>query len=265
MPATLKSFDRVADCYDATRALPPDALAAVADGIVRTLRAVAPVPALLEVGVGTGRIAIPVAALGARVVGVDIATAMLARLRAKRADIALVIAEATQLPFLADTFHGVLFVHLLHLLAAPGAALRAAHAVVSPGGVLLYGRTDYAASPRRQMIAAARQLAQEIAGMTLGPREWNELAGRAFAEYARRAGAHLAEATLAHWIERATGRDLLEGLARRTYSSTWEIPDAVMPELLQRLKPRVEELLGGLDRAIETEATFTLVTARLPE
>jgi SAM-dependent methyltransferase len=265
MQARPTSFDRVADCYDATRALPPAALAGVAAGIAQAAHALAPAPALLEVGVGTGRIAVPLADIGVRVLGVDIAPAMLARLRAKRPDVPVVIGDAALPPFRPGTFHGVLFVHVLHLFSDPGAALRAAHALVLPRGMLLYGRTDHGASPRRQMITAARQLLRDLAGIHLGAREWNESANRAFAEHARTVGAQMAEATLAHWVERTTGRDLLEALARRTYSSSWAIPDAVMPELLQRLTPRVEDLLGGLDRVVETDASFTLVTARLPE
>src|SRR5262245_25954465 len=135
MSGQLKSFDRVADCYDATRAMPAAASAAVAAGIAQVLRAGASAPKLLEVGIGTGRIALPVHAAGVAVTGVDIAPGMLARLRAKRADIPALLAEATRLPFRADTFHGALFVHLLHLLPDAGAALRAAQAVVRREGV----------------------------------------------------------------------------------------------------------------------------------
>jgi ubiquinone/menaquinone biosynthesis C-methylase UbiE len=99
MAVQLKSFDRVADRYDATRAMPPAAGAAVAAGIAGALRAVAANPMLLEVGIGTGRIAVPLADAGVAVAGVDIAPAMLARLRAKRVDIPAVLAEAASLPF----------------------------------------------------------------------------------------------------------------------------------------------------------------------
>ena len=82
-----------ADCYDATRAMPSDATDAVAAGILRALQEVTPAPSVLEVGIGTGRIAIPLAAAGAHVAGIDIAPAMLARLRAKRPDLRRAVAE----------------------------------------------------------------------------------------------------------------------------------------------------------------------------
>src|SRR5262245_46171138 len=258
------SFDRVASCYDATREMPPHANVAATAGITGALRAVAPQPTLIEVGIGTGRMAVPLAEAGGRVAGVDVAVAMLARLRAKRPDIAVAIADAVQLPFREASFDGALFVHLLHLLRDAGAALRAATEVVRPGGVLLYGRTDYAESPRRQLIAHARKVAQELAGIDLGSRDWHRAANHAFAEHAREIGARVSESTLARWRERGSGREYLAALSGRVYSSTWSIPEAVMPELLRRLTPWVETFLGDLDHPIETEGSFALLTAHLP-
>src|SRR5262249_36374538 len=87
-----RSFDRVAHCYDETRAMPEDAHAAITAGIARAARAVAPDPLLLEMGIGTGRIALPLAESGIRIVGIDVARAMLARLRARRRDLPVAVA-----------------------------------------------------------------------------------------------------------------------------------------------------------------------------
>ena len=263
MEAGLKSFDRVADHYDATRAIPHDALTAVTAGIVRTLHEVTPTPSVLEVGIGTGRIAVPLAAAGIRMTGVDIAPAMLARLRAKHAELPVAIASALALPFRRRAVDAVLFVHLLHLIPDARQAMRAAHAVVRPDGLLLYGRTDHSDSPRRRTIAGLREIVRELSDLDLSG-EWNVKADRAFAETASDLGAPVVETVLARWMEQTTGRQLIDALRRRLFSSTWAIPDEVMPELLQRLTPRIEAMLGGLDRSVESEANFTLVSARLP-
>ena len=264
MQPGLKSFDRVAHCYDATRALPRDAEATVIAAIFAALQHVAAVPRVLEAGIGTGRIAIPLARAGARVVGIDIAPAMLARLRAKGADARAVIADAGRLPFRRASFDGALFVHLLHLVPDPGAALRAATAAVRAEGILLYVRTHYSESPGRLLMTRAREMAQELAGADLGWTDVHTRADRAFAEHGAAVGARMEEKLVARWPQRTSGRAALEALAGRVYSNTWVIPDAVMPELLRQLTPWFEALLGGLDRPIENEAKITLVTARLP-
>jgi len=260
----LKSFDRVADCYDATRALPPEAESAAVAGIMRALTQVAPRPALLEVGIGTGRIAVPLAGAGARVVGIDIAPAMLARLRAKRADLPVMLAEASRLPFRAEMFDGALFVHVLHLLPDARAALAAATRVVRPGGMLLYGRTGHGQNARSKVHARLRELARELTGEDLPSGAWHKGADRAFTEHAHEIGARVTDVTLARWRERRTGRETLAAISGRVYSGTWAIPEAVMPELLRRLTPWTAELFGGLDRPVEDAITFALVMARVP-
>ena len=76
------NFDRVAGIYDATRGLPEEAGTRVAEGIIEAVHAT-PTTRFLELGVGTGRVAIPVASRGYSYTGVDISTEMMARLREK--------------------------------------------------------------------------------------------------------------------------------------------------------------------------------------
>jgi ubiquinone/menaquinone biosynthesis C-methylase UbiE len=65
-------FDRAADYYDDTRSLP----AAGRDRVFEILRSALPDGGLcLDVGVGTGRTAVPLAAEGVRVVGIDLSLA----------------------------------------------------------------------------------------------------------------------------------------------------------------------------------------------
>ena len=73
------SFDRAAETYDVTRGLPPPIMDASVDALARVLAG----RRVLEVGVGTGRFALPLRDRGIRVVGLDISRNMIAKARAK--------------------------------------------------------------------------------------------------------------------------------------------------------------------------------------
>jgi SAM-dependent methyltransferase len=70
--------DRIADIYDAMMAGLPEP----ADCVDRLAELAGPGPAL-ELGIGTGRVALPLAARGVEVHGIDASAAMVERLRAK--------------------------------------------------------------------------------------------------------------------------------------------------------------------------------------
>jgi len=70
--------DRIADAYDAWHQLPTDT-----DQTVEFLASLAGSGLVLELGIGTGRIALPLAARGLAVHGIDASDAMVARLRSK--------------------------------------------------------------------------------------------------------------------------------------------------------------------------------------
>ncbi len=135
------SFDRAAHFYDATRQLPTHVAAAITDAIAAEL-AESGTDIVLEIGVGTGRMARPLMARGFHVIGVDISRLMLARLveqlepGMRTPDIAL--ADATRLPFVDGAVPAVLAVHVLHLVASAEKALSEIRRVLAPGGVFLH-------------------------------------------------------------------------------------------------------------------------------
>jgi ubiquinone/menaquinone biosynthesis C-methylase UbiE len=131
------SFDRAAGYYDATRGLPDDVREALADILAGELAGRGP---CLEIGVGTGRIAIPLQERGVPLIGTDISPAMLGRLVANaggRRPFPLLLADATRLPIEASSVGAVMASHLLHLIPEWGTAVDDAMRVLRPGGVLL--------------------------------------------------------------------------------------------------------------------------------
>jgi ubiquinone/menaquinone biosynthesis C-methylase UbiE len=130
-------FDRVAEVYDETRRLTPEASIATTELLDAELSGGQP---CLEIGVGTGLIALPLAASGVRLTGIDLSAAMLGKLVEKaggRAPFPLVIGDATRLPFADGTFGGAYARHVLHLIADWRTALTELVRVVVRGGVLV--------------------------------------------------------------------------------------------------------------------------------
>ena len=198
----LKSFDRVADVYDETRGMPPAAesghcgqaiWAELADGVAR--------PRVVEVGIGTGRIAVPLAERGAAVVGTDIAPKMLARLRQKRGRHRRVPGGGrTTAVSRLGVFDAALFVHVLHLVPDVAATVRATLALVRPRGVMIFGRDDEQTGVREAADRAIREIVREVCGIEMSGMEAIRRERRH-----RRAGARRRGCTIADGARRGVG------------------------------------------------------------
>ena len=133
------SFDRAAGYYDRTRALPDSLMAR----LIPMLGAELPRDGMcLEIGVGTGRIALPLVRQGLRLVGVDISRDMLRRLvdNAGRTSTQVVEGDATRLPFRDRTFTSAIAAHVLHLIPDWSRAVGELMRVLGTGGILIASR-----------------------------------------------------------------------------------------------------------------------------
>jgi ubiquinone/menaquinone biosynthesis C-methylase UbiE len=259
--ANLYNFDRVAEIYDRTRGLPPHVETAVARGLAELVGHVAGA-GVLEVGAGSGRIAVPLAREGVRVTGIDISPRMLGLLRAKDRGIAVALAEAGRLPFRSQAFDAALFVHILHLVPDVPATLAEAARCVRPGGMLLSCRSDHGTNPLRKASEEVDALLVELMGRPFRRRrrESNDDAVRA----ATGPAARFETATLATWSEQECGRDYLADLEERVHSNTWEIPDGALAAALPRAREIVARHCGGLDVPHPVEMRFVAQVAHLP-
>ena len=258
------NFDRVAEIYDATRGFTPEVEGQIARGLASTLRESTVDPMVLEVGVGTGRIAAPLAELGLRVVGTDISRAMLARLRSKCRDIHVVLADASRPPFRAASFDAALYVHVLHLLPEPDRSLEATLGVLRPGGMILACHHEYEPSVISHAGELIQQTIADVTGITTRIQGRHANLMKRFSAWVQAHGGTVERREFAHWAERASAASLLSELRNKTRSYTWSIPDPAIPGLVEVLTPRVAALFGGIDVVIEARASFVCAVGRFP-
>jgi SAM-dependent methyltransferase len=243
-------FDRAAGYYDETRGFPPGVDARVA-ALIAEAGALGRDSELLEIGIGTGRIALPLAAQVRRVLGVDLSRAMLAQLLAKRGDrrVQPVRADAAALPFPDACLDAVLGVHVFHLIPRWRDVLAEVARVLRPRGLLLHAADDQAAGGA--LGASPHALAAGIGHRNAGvPRErfetfpeeegWRPVGGRHRIEFARR----------------LAPQEILDRMAARAWSTTWRMSDAELAGVVAQLRERLLERFGRLDQPVDLPTGF---------
>lgn len=249
------SFDRAAEYYDQTRALAPDTQAEIVELLTREL---ADRGRCLEIGVGTGRMALPLAGAGQPMAGIDISAAMLARLIAKsdgRAPFPVALADATAIPFREDAFGGALCVHVLHLIPDWRRAVDELLRVLGSGGVVLVdvggGIYDELDVVDEHFGAAAGRTFDERPGLTRGRLPELE-------EYAIAAGC--VRRDLAPVVSRSesTIERRISGLEQGLYSWTWDVEPATLRRAGEETRVWAAANVGSLDedRVLTTEIRY---------
>ncbi len=234
---TSMSYRAVASRYNAINALPPDAALQAGGAIARYACG----EWLLDLGAGAGRLGIPAALAGCRVVALDLELAMLragqreANLQAL--ELPSVQADAVHLPLSDDSFDAVMINNLLHLVPQWEAVLVEAVRVMQPGGVLIQGR-DWL--DPQSCAGRIRSKWREIV-VTLQPemRPTTAAGPALFQALARMGGRVEAEIVAAEWMECLSPARILHRMRQRMHNETWSLPDDVLSAGLAVLEPWV--------------------------
>jgi ubiquinone/menaquinone biosynthesis C-methylase UbiE len=249
-----RSFDRVAENYDRTRALPRDAMAQ----LVKLLAAeLAGRGLCLEIGVGTGRIALPLRDAGVAMTGVDLSQPMMDVLVEKaggRPPFPLARADATRLPFADGCFVAGLASHVFHLIPNWEAAIGELVRVVSPGGVVLCAMTE-----RHDTVLDVLQLRlQEEAGLAR-PHVGASHHGVDVADAFRAAGAKQRVLPAIRATRHATAGQVIDQVEAGCWSWTWSLPGPVLRAATDRTRAWAEQTIGPLDarHEVTTEVVWT--------
>ena len=243
-------FDRAVGYYDRTRALSPEASRAVTGLVAAELRDRGPA---VEIGVGTGRIALPLHDEGIDLVGVDLSAAMLGQLVENAGGskpFPLACADATALPFGAGSFGAAITCHVLHLIPEWRAALAEIARVVGPGGVFLSdlgGWSSVYQGPHRSIL----QRWADIGGFDIEPRGAAEIAqvDEAMADLGWRARPLPEIGSTKSY----TLAELLGALADGRWSCTWDSPEHARRAAARTIEPWVQANFGDLSESREYE------------
>lgn len=200
---------------------------------------------VLEVGVGTGQVALPLHAAGIPLVGIDLARPMMEVLAEKaggQAPFSLVLADATRLPFGEDVFGAAYLRWVLHLIPDWRAAVAEMARVVRPGGVLLASLGSYG-GPRSDI----QERFAELAGVSTEPvgLTWSGYAGldEAMAEL----GATKRDLPPITDVERNGIEEFIEGIAQNAYSWTWKVEDPTrLAQVAAEVRRWAEDRYGPL-------------------
>ena len=151
------SFDRIVDTYDQTRGGFPVGKT-FADAVEKYA---APPPArIVELGIGTGLVALPLTERGYTVLGVDVSPKMIAVAK-DRIGARVALGDASRAPIASASCDAVVAARILHVAGDPGAVLADAARMLRPRGcvvVILAGSNQTDVDIRSDIDDASRAM-----------------------------------------------------------------------------------------------------------
>lgn len=256
-PPPTVNFDRAAEYYDATRDVGDEATTQTLDILADHVRDRGRV---LEIGVGTGILALPLAARGIDVIGVDVSSAMLAKLRGKMGNgvpLHVLRADARSLPF-SDGSFGVAYArHVLHLIPDWRTAVAelcrvVGHAVLVDAGVATPGWQELWREIRPVLGPASERVGLDIA------RDGASALDEAF----RAAGATPGTVVDFAYAQTETMADVIDEMERRSPSFTWGVPDDALRDAIEIVRRWTLERYGRLDARLSDRSVVRWHTYR---
>lgn len=261
------SFDtRVATRYDEVRGHPPDVSRTIGEVICQEA---GPGARLLEPGVGTGRIALPLVAAGCDVVGVDLSAQMLGALHGARREgrgrLDLVRCDISRLPFRSGVFDAVVCVHVLHLIEDWRGLLQRLLTILKPGGTIILGRDwidpdSFAGQLRNEF----RRLVVELSETIVAPP-----GARAFVDALVEMGAEAveegAERSVVEWQTQLAPRQVLDEIRTREDAESWVLPDDLLARVTAGLEEFAARTWADIDRPQPVRRRFVQSIFRAPD
>ncbi len=241
--------------YDSTRALPAD----VQEAIVEHLLAKTGVcGAVLDLGAGSGRFAIPLAERGARVLAADLSAEMLRHLLSKCARKGgcplPVQADAMRLPFRSAAFGSIFSVHTLHLVENLAAVIREIERVLKNGGIFALGHIEHEADSPIGWVLENWRRALAKRGYDLNQPMWRRHS-QIVAALGQKFGLPHTEIA-ARWRGVISPAEALSAAAERLFTPYWGLPDEEHAAIIAELERAAAELFGDLNTPLQDTRCF---------
>jgi ubiquinone/menaquinone biosynthesis C-methylase UbiE len=215
----------------------------------------------LEIGVGTGRLAVPLAEAGIRMAGIDLSLPMLRRLQEKAGDdvpIPVAVGDAVALPFAHASFGAGLACHVLHLIPAWPRALAELVRVVRPGGVILVDMGGWGRGWSREIQERFCREAG-ISSPVVGTHDAAEVM-----EAMRSVGAVGRKLPEVQRSRTTSIAEQLQQLADGVYSFTWSVDDEARGRAAERVGRWAEAWFGSLTAPRRTRGSISWLAFDLP-
>lgn len=266
------SFDRAVAYYDATRGFPAGVDARLRDAIVRHVGATAETR-FLELGVGTGRIALPFLQAGYRYLGVDISQPMMQQLRNKLAgqphQVPLCVADVMRLPIASATIDVAISVHVLHLVDDWQLVLRETHRAMRRGGWIVLANDETERSePYTPQDHVWQSWLEILNALAVPPEQRRARAVRGlddrFAFALQDLGATVERTTLLRYDSAPTSaREVVGKYRERIFSSCWSLPDDIHAEAMRRLDRWLAEECADPDTPATSRSRIEAIIAHV--
>lgn len=237
------AFDRAAEFYDASRNIGPEGTRRQTELLVPELE---PRGRVLEVGVGTGQVSLPLHEAGIPMLGIDLSRPMMDRLVAKAGGappFPLVQGDATVMPFRDASVGAALVRWVLQLIPRWPKALAEMARVVRPGGAIVVSLGGY--SKRSEAI---RRRFADVSGVSVDPAGlgWGRL--QELDAEAERQGLRTRTVGVILDREDEPMGVFLDRIERNQYSWTWPLDEDLRVRTVRAIRPWAEEHIGPLDQ-----------------
>lgn len=277
------AFDQAADYYDQTRGFREGVAEQIRNAIVAYTEASLSTR-FLELGVGTGRIALPFILGGYNFTGIDLSQPMMDRIESKLSKepatpglprrYKLFEGDVTDLPFADNSFDVIIAVHVLHLVDGWQKALDEAKRVLQKPGYLMVSHeeqkpnTTKTSNINRQWYAILADMGIQYSALQPGLRpQWDrDSQDSRLVTYLHELGAQVEDVTLLEYsTPPLTPRQLAQRHIDRMYSSDWQLSDEVHTEAVRRFRDWLENNNLELDKPSSVTSYFKTIIATWPE